>query len=383
MRDIAIIGAGIGGLTAAHALLQAGASVRIFERAPQLRALGAGITMQGNAMEALASLGLAERVRNEGHTIARAQIATWQGEPLQTLDLRTLGPQVAWPGVAIHRRRLIHTLAEDLQNVIAFDAGATHIEHDDDAVHVTFEDGSQHSFAALIGCDGLHSAVRRSLRADEALRYDGYTSWRGVASMPATGLATTEMWGAGRRFGLVPIANDEVYWFAVADAPRNTALEGPTLARLQQMFDGWASPVADILNATNPADIIATDCLDRPPITTWGQGRVTLLGDAAHPMMPNLGQGGCQAVESAVVLGRALRSTPDLVQALRRYERQRTARANLFVKRSFETGRIAQWRNPLARGIRNLGMRLIPQSFVERALIEQYGFEAWFRSVSA
>lgn len=148
------------------------------------------------------------------------------------------------------------------------------------------------------------------------------------------------------------------------------------------MFDGWASPVEDILNATNPADIITTDCLDRPPARTWGQGRVTLLGDAAHPMMPNLGQGGCQAVESAVALGRALQSTPDIEQALRRYERQRIARSNPFVKRSFDTSRIAQWKNPLARGIRNLGTRLIPQAFVERALIDQYGFEAWYDSVS-
>ncbi|TXD39612.1 FAD-binding protein [Lujinxingia vulgaris] len=382
MKEVAIIGAGIGGLTAAHALLKAGINVRVFERAPQLRALGAGITMQANAMEALASLGLAERVHDKGHTIDRAQITTWKGSPLQSLDFGSLGQKIAWPGVAIHRRALIHALAEGLQDVLVFNASATHIEQRDDAVHITFEDGTQTSFTALIGCDGLHSVVRRSLLGDEPLRYDGYTSWRGVATMPSKGLATTEMWGAGKRFGLVPIATDKVYWFAVAEAPQNSPAKDPALEHLLAMFEGWAAPVEELLHATSPADIIATDCLDRPPIPTWGRGRVTLLGDAAHPMMFNFGQGGCQAVESAVVLGRALQTTPNIEQALRLYERQRIARANLFVKRSFDTGRIAQWKNPLARGIRNLGMRLIPTALVQRALVEQYGFEAWYQSVS-
>src|SRR5690554_342037 len=381
MKEIAIVGAGIGGLTAAHALRQAGFAVRVFERAPELRALGAGITMQANAMEALASLGLARRVRDAGHVIARARIASWTGKTLQAIDFEAMDAHLSQQGVAIHRRRLMEALAEGLEGILEFGLGVEDITNLDGGVRITFDDKTHRDFEAVIGCDGLHSAVRRSLFGEEPLRYAGYTSWRGVASMSSEGMDTVELWGAGLRFGVVPLAANEVYWFAVAEAPRGAQPEGPVLEHLRATFKGWDPQVLQALNASNEADVIATDCLDRTPINTWGEGRVTLLGDAAHPMMPNLGQGGCQAVESAVVLGRVLQGTPDVQGALREYERLRIDRANLFVKRSFDAGRVAQWRNPVARGLRDMGMRLIPERIMQKTLVEQYGFEGWFEGM--
>lgn len=374
MQEIAVIGAGIGGLTTAHALRQAGLKVRIFERSKELRAAGAGITMQANAMMALASLVLAESVREVGQEIRLAKIATWKGKTLQAMDFGSSGLL----GVALHRRRLVETLADGLEDVLEFGAPVEHVENTGGALALHLGDGSEREFAALIGCDGLHSAVRRSLKGEEPLRYAGYTTWRGVANMPTRGMDTVEFWGPGKRFGIVPIYDDEVYWFAVAEAPQGQVVEGPVLEHLQALFQGWDPQVAEALDATAQA-VIATDIFDRPPAKSWGEGRVTLLGDAAHPMTPNLGQGGCQAVEDAVVLGRVLEQVKDIEEGLRKYERMRMKRANSFVRRSYQAGKVAQWDNPLARSMRDLGVRLTPKNLVRRQLQAQYDFEAWFQ----
>ena len=379
MKEIAIVGAGVGGLTAAHALRKAGFGVRVFEQADSLRAAGAGITMQSNAMSALKSLGLDQPVQRAGHVISQGRIATWKGKTINELEMEAISERVPQRGVAIHRKRLMEALAAGLEEELEFGVAIQDVENIEGGVRLQCEDGRSLEAEAVVGCDGLYSAVRRSLFGEESLRYAGYTTWRGVASMPVEDVQLVEMWGPGLRFGLVPIHHDEVYWFAVASGPRQEVIEEPVVEVLREMFAGWQPLVEQVLEATNPEEIISTDCLDRPPRRTWGQRRITLLGDAAHPMMPNLGQGGCQAVESAVVLGRVLTESEGLEAGLRRYEALRMDRANRFVKQSFQMGKMAQWKHPLARGLRDFGMRLAPSSVVRRSLVEQYDFEGWFR----
>jgi 2-polyprenyl-6-methoxyphenol hydroxylase-like FAD-dependent oxidoreductase len=174
----------------------------------------------------------------------------------------------------------------------------------------------------------------------------------------------TETWGRGQRFGIVDIGFGEIYWFAVADAPPGGA-DGSVHDELLARFGRWHEPIADVIRAT-PADrIVRTDISDRDPITRWHDDGVVLLGDAAHPMTPNLGQGAGQAIEDAVALDRCLSAGASIESTLIDYEARRVSRANSLVLASRRVGAIAQWSHPAAVWFRNLGMRLTPASVAQ------------------
>jgi len=240
---------------------------------------------------------------------------------------------------------------------------------DADSVEVRLDDGTKVHTDLLVGADGLRSRVRAQMVADGEPLYAGYTSWRGVAAAAELlpGAETSETWGRGARFGIVPIGHGEVYWFAVAAAPPGGA-DTDVKAELLQRYRGWHAPIQELISAT-PADrIVRTDITDRPPISRWVDGRVALLGDAAHPMTPNLGQGGCQAIEDAVVLAECLSGHSDLPAALAEYQTRRVPRANGIVSASLRVGKMAQWSNPLACRLRDTAMRLTPESAVLRQM---------------
>jgi 2-polyprenyl-6-methoxyphenol hydroxylase-like FAD-dependent oxidoreductase len=215
----------------------------------------------------------------------------------------------------------------------------------------------------VIGADGLHSRVRRELFGDEPLRYAGYTAWRGICArgdLVQEG-QTSETWGRGTRFGIVPIGHGPAYWFAVLTTPAGGRDEpGRARESLLRHFGDWHAPVRALIEATEETAIMRHDLFDRMPRETWSRGRITLIGDAAHPMTPNLGQGGCQAIEDAVVLAEELDKTkPD---AFARYEKRRLSRANGFVQASRRMGALAQLENGAARTLRDWLMRLTPDS---------------------
>jgi len=365
-RHILIAGGGIGGLTLACALRKAGLSATVFERAEALRPVGAGITVQMNAMAALRSLGLADAVAEAGATVTSAATLRHSGQTLARMPFEELQREFGVPMIAIHRARL--------QAVLLAQAGEEHVHtgravkgvHDEgQKVSVELSDGSTATGDLLVGADGLHSVVRREVLGDAPLRYSGYTSWRGVAkaaSLVEPGIVS-ETWGPGARFGIVPIGHGEVYWFATVNAPAGGRDEpGRARAHLLERFGGWHAPIASLLEATAEEHLVRTDINDRPPVTRWSKGRVTLLGDAAHPMTPNMGQGGCQAIEDAVVLAGCLAREADVPAALAAYERRRIERANSFVLRSHQFGRVTQLESSAGRFVRDTLMRLIPAS---------------------
>jgi 2-polyprenyl-6-methoxyphenol hydroxylase-like FAD-dependent oxidoreductase len=357
-----VIGAGIGGLSAGIALRRAGIDVEVYERADALTEVGAGLSLWANAIHSLELLGLGEALRSFSATYAVAGIRTPEGDILSapSRDLeRTLGVLC----VVLHRMELQEILLAAFgRERVSLGARCERFQQDHAGVTAYFADGRQASGDILIGADGLHSAVRAQLHGRQPPRYAGYTAWRSVVRFDTTGVRASETLGFGARFGLVPMSGNRVYWFAT-ETTREGGRNADEKGHLSRLFRAWHEPIEALIEATPPSAILRNDIYDRPVLRRWGAGRATLLGDAAHPMTPNLGQGACQALEDAVVLARCLRQDQDPVAALRVYERQRIPRANAIVNRSRRVGAVAQWRHPLAVSLRNaLVSRVSPEA---------------------
>ena len=358
IRDVVIAGAGIGGLTLAIALRRRGVRVTVLERSPELAPAGAGLALMPNGLEALSQLGLAPATLAAGHVLRRSAFMTPGGRMLgRALDI---GAIFDVPSVALHRGRLHQVLLQAVEpGIVRTGDAVVSYEQREGSVAAICASGERFETDLLVGADGLHSALRARLVGDGDPVYAGYTSWRGVTpagSVPPPPLVT-ESWGRGERFGIVDIGFGEIYWFAVADAPPG-GRDRDARRELLSRFGRWHEPIRALIEAT-PADrILRTDICDRPPIDRWHDGRVVLLGDAAHPMTPNIGQGASQAIEDAVVLDRCLAAGAPLEAALTRYEGRRVARANGIARASRQFGAMAQWRNPLAVALRNTAWRL-------------------------
>ena len=370
---IIIAGAGIGGLTLGCALARIGRPFRLLERTGELRPVGAGIALSQNALTALAHIGLEASARAAGQELGQAAICDQHGQVLIGYRIRDIVPGAT---VAMARSALQQTLIDALGSRVETGQAVASYEHLPSGVHVTLATGERLAAALLVGADGLHSAVRRAMRGDELLRYSGYTSWRALVDdiELAEPDRFTESWGAGQRFGIAPIGQRRVYWFAVADAPAGERGDGDVREELKRRFAGWHAPIEQIIGATPRDQIIRTDIYDRVPIARWTDRRVALIGDAAHPMTPNLGMGGCQAIEDAVVLADALRRESSIDAALARYETQRIPRANSFVVRSFRAGQVAQLRAAPLRWLRNCALRAVPIRLVTRAMVRDLEF---------
>jgi 2-polyprenyl-6-methoxyphenol hydroxylase-like FAD-dependent oxidoreductase len=374
---ILIAGAGIGGLTAGCALVRAGFEVHVIERAPELRPVGAGITVQANAMQALRRVGLDAAVLDQGLALGRSQILRADGQVLASTSLTALERTLGAPSIAIHRARLQAVLLEALgAGRVELGATVEGFDASDAGVSLRLADGRRLEGAALVGADGLRSVVRAQLHGDVEPVYAGYTTWRGIAKDPGLEPGHAgEMWGRGQRFGFVGVGFGEVYWFAVEDAPPGGRdVPGRVRSDLLERFAGFGGPARALLEGTDEAAIVRTDIADRPPLGRWGKGRVSLLGDAAHPMTPNLGQGGGQAIEDAIVLADALAGARDVEAALRAYEDRRAERARWFVLQSRSVGRVAQARGRVRGWLRDTAIQLAPRRVLERQIVSAQRF---------
>ncbi len=375
--SVLILGAGPGGLSTALALHRRGVSVKLLERAPALHVGGSGIMLAVNAMRVFRLLEVEAALRESGAPLLQGQFQDHKGSLLQEMPMNEAAKGYSLTGIGIHRRELSRILAEALPpEVLRCGVQVRRIEEHAAGIRLHL-DGEVVEGELLVGADGIHSQVRDHLWGPQPLRYSGATCWRGISEIadPVGPGVFVERWGpAGLRFGPVPISAEYSYWFATA----NTAADGrdgdDPRAEMVRRFSEFAAPVPQLLAATSK--IIRRDLWDLQPLRTWTRGRITLLGDAAHAMTPNMGQGACQAIEDAVILADALASGGAGPQALLDYESRRRPRAREFVDRSWTLGQVATWTHPVARWLRNSALcHFMPRALQTRALEKIYGFD--------
>ncbi|MBA3926154.1 FAD-dependent monooxygenase [Listeria rustica] len=365
-----IIGGGIAGLMTGIALQQSGFSVEIYEQAEEIKRVGAGITIAPNGMLALELLGLADQVKAMGNVSSKGiAIVDEAGKAITKLD----DEKFTFPIYAIHRADLQEILLNTLkEGTLRLGSKCRDLIQSASGVVLQMEDGSEVRGDYAIVADGIHSVARNRIFGKQPLRYAGYTCWRGVAKTQPKDADTklfTETWGTKGRVGIVPLANQETYWFAVVGASENSiAHQTYELSHLVERFGSYHQPIRDILEATNPDKLIRGDIFDLEPMKSFAKGRAVLMGDAAHAMTPNLGQGGCQAMEDAIILRNYLKKIDNVELAFEAFSQARVGRTKKITERSRLIGKVAQFEAPFVCKVRNMGMRLAPASAQRKQL---------------
>lgn len=374
-RSAVVVGGGIGGLAAAVALCRRGWRVRVCERAAEFTEVGAGISLWPNALRALAALDLADRVRGIGAVESAGSLRDRSGRRLSQVDNAELERRYGFPVLMVHRADLVDVLADALpREALLPSTTVTGLRADGDAVVV--EHGAGELRADLVvGADGLRSSVRR-LHWPEARapRYAGFTAWRMIVPpLPEPVAGGGETWGRGELFGFAAMTGGRTYCFAAAAVPPGGAAPDGEAAELRRRFAQWPDPIPRLLAAAPEDGVLRHDIYALPPLPGYAKGRVALLGDAAHAMTPNLGQGACQALEDAVVLADCLDQAGDVGSALARYDRRRRPRTQRVARRSARMAALSLAKWPPAAAARNLGVRLAPGAAAVRAMAPVLG----------
>ena len=363
-ETIHIVGAGIGGLATALCLQQQGLTIKVMESAPEIKPVGAGIVMANNAMQVFDQLGIREKVDAAGHRVSCMRITDAQFNDLSFIDLHPFEQHYGVHNTAIHRA--------DLQRILADELGFEHIHLSKRLVDIEIKEGFNLRFEdeietrgdIVIGADGIRSVVRQKLFPPSTIRDSGQICWRGICDLVLAEryrYAALEAWGPGKRFGFVALNTRQVYWYAVAN-------DDVTSADLSMLFKDFHPEVLEMIAAT-PADAVFFSRLyDLQPIHQWYHGKACLIGDAAHATTPNLGQGACQAVEDAYVLGKLFGKGLPVEQVFQRYQSIRIKKAHQVVQTSWMIGKVSHWQNALGIGIRNFVMKSLPSSIRQAQL---------------
>ena len=361
---IAVVGAGIGGLTVAALLQEHGHEVKVFEKNQELSEVGAGIGIGGNVIDKLHNHDLAKGIKNAGQIIDTLAIADNSGTALSKIKLKR-----NTVNLTLERQSLLETIQSYVQpSSIYTGYQVLSIENEVNKVTVHFENHEAETFDLCIGADGLHSSVRASVAPNTKVNYQGYTVFRGLVNdvqLKDTNTAT-EYWSKQGRVGIVPLLNNKVYWFIAINAKiHNTEYQTYGKPHLQARFNHFPNEVREVLDKQSETGILLHNIYDLKPLKTFVYNRTVLLGDAAHATTPNLGQGAGQAMEDAIVLANCL-ETYDFDQALERYDKLRVKHTKKIIKKSRKIGKVAQSTQRLFIKVRNAIAKRTPNSLLAR-----------------
>ncbi|GAB4418837.1 MAG: FAD-dependent oxidoreductase [Bacteroidia bacterium] len=376
---VLIIGGGICGLATAIALTRRGIDCQVFEAAPALREVGAGILLGANAMRVCDALGVAGALQARSNPLAHMQVRTFDGSLLQDVDGAALQRQFGHASYAIHRATLQQILAGFVGDRLHTGHRFSHLEETATGVTAYFDNGTQATGDLLIGADGIRSRVREQHVVQARYRYAGQTCWRAIVRVPlppdevARG---AEVWGKapGLRAMYVQVAPGEVYfWMTRRTRSGQSWPADEALASIREALAGFPGYMQEVLRHMQATDLIHTDLWDFRPMRTWYRGRVVLAGDAVHATTPNLGQGASQAIEDAYALAWCLAGMADHQQAFERYVSLRVARAHQIVRASYALGSLTNLGGSLGFWVKKWLTRAIPQAVSRRQLASLYG----------
>jgi 2-polyprenyl-6-methoxyphenol hydroxylase-like FAD-dependent oxidoreductase len=377
---ITVAGAGIGGLSCALALQRTGHEVEVYESAPQITPVGAGIWLSPNGQEVLRRIDtdVLDEVVAAGRLMDEAVIVTSAGKTLSRIAPEMFGGRYRCPRIlAISRPRLHHVLHGALRpGTVRLGRRLAGFEDSGDGVTATFSEGAGTADRArsdvLIGADGIHSTVRAGLFGEMALRYSGQTCWRSLSPFSLEDQWAgrgTEIWAdeAGLRAGFSQVAEGQVYLYVTALAEPDQRQDADSAkADLLGLARAFPPVVGEIIEATPAEGLIRSDLSDLPPLKSYVSGRVAVLGDAAHATTPNLGQGANQAMESALAITHYLTGAGNPAPALRAYEKARIAKASFIVNTSWRLNRLINLRSRRARRVRDAVMSRVPEAMAAR-----------------
>ena len=358
-KKIIIVGGGIGGAATALALNRAGFDVSVYERAQELREVGAGIALWANATHVLNELGLLEDAVRNGCLTTNYQFLTENGKELVNVSV----DKFELPVVGIHRADLHKILCSQVTSKFTLGQTFERLEQYGSKIRVYMKSGLYDEGDALIGADGLRSQVRAALFGESPPIYRNFTTWRGLTNYIPNQYRPGyiyEFLGRGKGFGFMMLGNNKMYWYAAAKTKQGQKHD------LEVMFQDWFSAIPELIAATDKAtNIIQTDLYDRVPSRPWGKENITLLGDAAHPMLPTLGQGACMALEDALVVTKCLQELDDVSKAFEQYELQRFSRVKSIVEQSLRSGRMGELENSIAVKLRLQFIKLMGSTIAD------------------
>lgn len=377
-----IIGAGIGGLSTAIALQKAGYEVAIYEAATELKALGAGLVLAGNAVKAFKYMGVDTQVLQRGNMLNSFQVLTQKGEIITANNhLKASSDYGVVASFAIHRGDLQAALLDCIPNIpILLGKKCSHFERKKEKMSLFFEDKTHVEADYVIATDGIHSVFRKQLVSASQIRFAKQTCWRGISThipenMPMD--IATETWGKSGRFGVVPLVNGQAYWFAVlhSNEVKSPHFKAFGKKEIAQSFADFHQPIPQLIENTPENAFIWNDIIDFSPIKQFAFENILLLGDAAHATTPNMGQGACMAIEDAAFLLSILQKERDITKAFQIWKAKRISRTTQIVNRSFMLGKVAMWQNDFAMGVRNFLLRNLSEKSQKSSLDFLFGVE--------
>jgi len=366
MNSISIIGAGIGGLTLGNILNQHNLDFTIYESAPEIKPVGSGIMMAINAMQIFETLSLKEKIEKAGNKIHGISITDEKLKLILKTNVLELEKKYNSCNVAIHRADLQRILAENIGfEPIKLNHSLNEIQKNENYL-LNFENGTEIESKTVFGADGIHSKIRSQIFGTGNIRHTQQICWRGLVEFDLPEKfhkEAIETWGKGKRFGFVKMTDRKIYWYAVINKRIHKHHNS-----LSENFHGFHPLIIDIIDSTLRENIILNDIIDLFPIPKWHSENLCLMGDAAHATTPNLGQGACQAIEDAYIIGKLLEKNRDFNQIFEQFQKIRRKKVDHVVDTSLKIGQISQWEK--GTHLRNFLMRLVPE-IVNQKMVEK------------